>query len=133
MNWRAWINCAPQQLWQLVSDVGVIAAPVERAIDLGCGTGLVGVAFRGLCQHLVGVDLSGKMIDQATRKQVYDALHEGDVVDFLQQTDQTFDLFLSADTLIYLGYLSPLLHNLISPGIHCRRQFDLNPAIYAIF
>jgi predicted TPR repeat methyltransferase len=100
---------APKQLWQLVSDAGVIAAPVERAIDLGCGTGLVGVAFRGLCQHLVGVDLSAKMIDQATRKQVYDALHEGDVVDFLQQTDQTFDLFLSADTLIYIGYLSPLL------------------------
>lgn len=109
---------APQQLRQLVSDSGAIEVPVDTAIDLGCGTGLVGVAFRDLCRHLVGVDLSSKMIARAGEKQVYDALHEGDLVDIMDRLDKTFDLFLSADTLIYIGYLATLLGAI---GEHCRK------------
>src|SRR6478609_4550145 len=36
-----------------------------RALDLGCGTGLAGAAFRGCVDHLEGVDLSEGMIAQA--------------------------------------------------------------------
>ena len=41
-------------------------------LDLGCGTGLAGVAFRPHVDWLVGVDLSPKMIEEARRKALYD-------------------------------------------------------------
>ncbi len=34
-------------------------------LDLGCGTGLCGIAFAGLSRNLVGIDLSRKMINKA--------------------------------------------------------------------
>ena len=37
-------------------------------IDLGCGTGLFGLEISRFCQHLEGVDLSGKMLDNAKNK-----------------------------------------------------------------
>ena len=37
-------------------------------LDLGCGTGLAGAAFRPLVDWLVGVDLSAGMIAQARGK-----------------------------------------------------------------
>ena len=40
-------------------------ASVRPMLDLGCGTGLAGAAFRADVDWLVGVDLSPKMIEQA--------------------------------------------------------------------
>ena len=37
-------------------------------LDLGCGTGLAGAAFRPFCDWLVGVDLSPAMLAQARGK-----------------------------------------------------------------
>ena len=36
-------------------------------LDLGCGTGLAGAAFRAEVGHLTGIDLSAAMIAQAER------------------------------------------------------------------
>ena len=43
-------------------------------LDLGCGTGLGGAAFRAVADRLVGVDLSPAMIAQAAAKDLYDRL-----------------------------------------------------------
>ena len=43
-------------------------------LDLGCGTGLAGAAFRPFVDRLVGVDLSPAMIAQAASKGLYDRL-----------------------------------------------------------
>ena len=43
-------------------------------LDLGCGTGLGGAAFRPFVDRLVGVDLSPAMIAQAAAKGLYDRL-----------------------------------------------------------
>lgn len=80
----------------------------DHCLDLGCGTGLAGEAFRTACRKLAGVDLSGKMIEQAAAKQIYDTLHIEDMVTFLHHTETTFDLFIAADVLIYRGDLHPL-------------------------
>ncbi|MBV9558744.1 MAG: tetratricopeptide repeat protein, partial [Pseudolabrys sp.] len=48
------------------------------ALDLGCGTGLSGAAFRPFCDWLAGVDVSGGMIAQARAKGLYDRLVEAD-------------------------------------------------------
>jgi len=53
-----------------------------RALDVGCGTGLVGMAVSAHCGELVGIDLSAEMLVQAEQKEVYSRLVHGD---FLRQ------------------------------------------------
>ena len=83
----------------------------RRALDLGCGTGLAGAAFRALVDDLSGVDLSPAMIEEARQAGVYDALAVGDAVDFLAATPAAgADLILAADVFVYLGELAPALN-----------------------
>jgi predicted TPR repeat methyltransferase len=80
-----------------------------RALDLGCGTGLAGLAVRDCVVQLDGVDLSAGMITEARAKAAYDALYVGDIVDHLcGLPDRRFDLVLAADLLVYIGDLVPL-------------------------
>lgn len=81
-----------------------------RAFDLGCGTGLGGVAFRPFVDHLTGVDVAPKMVAAARSKRVYDDLAVGDLIPFMSGLDESaFDLVLAADVLPYLAELAPLL------------------------
>ena len=79
-----------------------------RALDLGCGTGLMGPLLRPLCGRLDGVDLSAGMIERAREKASYDGLFVDDIVAFLAATDDGADLVVAADVLVYLGDLAPL-------------------------
>jgi predicted TPR repeat methyltransferase len=80
-----------------------------RALDLGCGTGLAGAAFRDCADLFEGVDLSVGMIAEARAKCIYDVLYVGDVLDHLRSLpDRTFDLVLAADLLVYIGDVAPL-------------------------
>ena len=76
-----------------------------RAVDLGCGTGFSGLPFRDLTDHLTGVDLSARMLAKAKGKEIYDVLIQDDLVTFLDQTSEYYDLLLLADVFIYLGKL----------------------------
>jgi predicted TPR repeat methyltransferase len=88
-----------------------------RALDLGCGTGLAGAAFRDCVDHLEGVDLSAGMVAEAKAKSVYDALFVADALDHLRASpDRAFDLILAADVLVYIGDLVPLF-TLIARGL----------------
>jgi predicted TPR repeat methyltransferase len=80
----------------------------NRAVDLGCGTGLMGMRLANRVDELVGVDLSSKMLDEAREKNIYKHLVESDVIEFLDTEKKPFDLFLAADVMIYLGELPPL-------------------------
>ena len=80
-----------------------------RALDLGCGTGLAGAAVRGRCDALHGVDLAAQMLARAGDRGVYDALHEADVIEFLDGGADRYDLMIATDVLIYLGELAPLV------------------------
>jgi len=83
-------------------------ASFPDAIDLGCGTGLAGVAFRDLCGRFVGVDLSPRMIDRARERGVYDELRTGDVVTVLEADPGHYDLLICADVFPYIGNVQPL-------------------------
>lgn len=80
-----------------------------RAFDLGCGTGLAGVAFKPLCRVLHGVDLSQAMVAVAERRDIYDHLVVGDLVAALDDRDPAedppWDLLVAADVFIYMGSL----------------------------
>ncbi len=80
----------------------------SRVLDLGCGTGLAGLAFADLGRHFTGIDLSPAMLEEAGKKQLYDELHCREICDFLGTTGQRFDLVLASDVLIYSGDLAPL-------------------------
>ena len=77
-------------------------------LDLGCGTGLFGEEIRQHCDYLEGVDLSGKMLSEARRKNVYDKLIREDIVDFISEKSLNFDYFVSTDVFVYIGDLSNL-------------------------
>ncbi len=78
-------------------------------LDAGCGTGLCGPLLRPHARHLVGVDLSGGMLDRARARGVYDRLERSELTAWLQGSAPTFDLVVSADTLCYFGPLQPPL------------------------
>jgi predicted TPR repeat methyltransferase len=81
-------------------------------LDLGCGTGLAGAAFRPHCDWLVGVDLSPAMLAQARAKGLYDRLVEGDVAAFLATeaaAKARYHLIVAADVFMYLADLAPVL------------------------
>lgn len=73
--------------------------------DLGCGTGLAGELFAPYANHLVGVDLSAKMLEVAKKKGIYQELLDQDITDYLLKQPQRFDILLSADVFVYIGNL----------------------------
>ncbi len=94
----------------------------SSALDLGCGTGLGGAAFKPFCGSLVGVDLSPAMLAQAGGKHIYDRLVEAEVVAFLAAeaaAQARYDLVLAADVYMYLDKLGPVLKavaSVLAPG-----------------
>jgi predicted TPR repeat methyltransferase len=96
----------------LIADAIGAAPPGRRfasALDLGCGTGLMGEALRGRIDHLTGVDLSAGMVAKARGRGVYDRLIVGDAASMLgSKPPGAFDLIVAADSLVYIGDLAPL-------------------------
>jgi predicted TPR repeat methyltransferase len=75
-------------------------------LDLGCGTGLAGAAFRPHVDWLVGVDLSSGMIAEARRKGLYDRLVTADIAQHLAQeraAAAAFHLVIAADVFAYVA------------------------------
>jgi len=79
-----------------------------KGIDLGCGTGLSGLAFHDICTNLTGIDLSANMIEEATKKQIYDQLVVTDIIDFLKKQECSYDIIIAADVLTYMGELKEI-------------------------
>lgn len=94
-----------------------------RCLDLGCGTGWAGFVFHDAVRDLIGVDLSPNMLAQARQLNIYQSLHETDLISFLEQVTDPFDLLLASEVLIYQGDLSPIMalsHRALKPnGLFC--------------
>ncbi len=108
---------------------------VGPVLDLGCGTGLIGLAIGDLpVGPLVGVDISPRMLAHAAAKRLYAELHEADVLAVLSDESsggagvlpgaehagrQHWPLMMAGDVLCYFGDLQPLLcaaHARLEPG-----------------
>ena len=70
---------APALIAKAVSAVA-LDRRFASALDLGCGTGLMGEALRDRVERLAGVDLSAAMIAKARERGVYDEFNIGDAV-----------------------------------------------------
>ncbi len=95
---------APQILVDL-ADLVMHGRSDLTILDLGCGTGLAGAMFKPRAARLDGIDLSPAMIEKARLRKIYDSLAVGDIETALAGH---YDLVLAADTLVYLGDLTPL-------------------------
>ena len=78
------------------------------AVDLGCGSGLCGEAFRPSAARLSGVDLSQRMAEKAFAKQCYDDVVVGNAATYLAPIEGKVDLCVAADMLIYVGAVARL-------------------------
>jgi predicted TPR repeat methyltransferase len=118
---------------ELVVDLGYAVPPVlgrmiadelgarvlRRAVDLGCGTGLMGAELRARSGILEGIDLSTRMLNEARRKGVYDKLQQAELVEFLRTDPGDIDVLTAADVIIYCGRLPPILsaaYDALVPG-----------------
>ena len=99
---------APQQIRTAI-DTHFPQRRFDRALDLGCGTGLMGAAIRDITTKLEGVDLSAGMLTAAKRKNVYDNLDHASLLDALRAHASTYDLVLAADVLVYVGNLAHVM------------------------
>lgn len=103
---------APQILRNLISFIMPgIGARSMRVLDLGCGTGLGGLAFADLAHTLDGIDLSPAMLAKAEARGIYSSLREGDIEAF--ETAGAYDLVIAADTLVYLGDLATVFSRVL--------------------
>jgi predicted TPR repeat methyltransferase len=75
-------------------------------LDAGCGTGLVGVLVRDLANRLDGVDQSPAMLEKAKEKDIYDDIHLADLLTFMLNNLNCYDVITSAATLIHFGDLT---------------------------
>ncbi|RUU11848.1 methyltransferase domain-containing protein [Mesorhizobium sp. USDA-HM6] len=74
------------------------------ALDLGCGTGLMGERLRPIVDRLEGYDISTGMLRKARAKGIYDLLAKADLQHFSRPGAEA-DLVIAADVFIYVGAL----------------------------
>ncbi|UUX48363.1 methyltransferase domain-containing protein [Nisaea acidiphila] len=111
----------PETLRRLGVELGILSEGrnIPRAVDIGCGTGLSGAAFRPHCNHLSGIDIAKEMVRRAEEKAIYDRLTVGHAVEVLSREDEVYDLAIAADVSAYIGDLGPLftsISNRLAPG-----------------
>ena len=120
---------APWLVAQALAALCAADASLQIA-DLGCGTGLCGPLLRPLAHRLVGVDLSGVMLEAARARGVYDALLQADAAEHLATTTERHDLVVAADVFIYIGDLTPVfsgVRRVLRPG--GVFAFSVEPAV----
>lgn len=82
-----------------------VARRWRAAIDLGCGTGLMGPRLAAHAAAIDGVDLSPLMLERARSLGCYRALACGDIVEHLRGSRERYDLAVAADVFVYIGEL----------------------------
>jgi predicted TPR repeat methyltransferase len=83
----------------------------HKALDLGCGTGLMAAKLLNQVDHFIGIDLSKQMIVHAQKSGYYSKVHCADILDYLTQTPSaSFNLLIAADVLVYAGALSDIFN-----------------------
>jgi len=108
----------PQKLMALLS--GVLPSSAEwHVLDIGAGTGLMGELIKPYAKTLTGVDLSKQMLAVAETKKIYDELTETDMLTFLAEKTNAYDLIVAGDVLVYVGDLEQVfakVYNALKPG-----------------
>lgn len=109
---------------QMAAEILLNAYPDRKfnLLDLGCGTGLVGVCLGRIDGFIIGVDLSEEMISKAAQHNVYARFHQVNVLDALRDTPSNhYEAITCCDVLVYVGDLYNVIPNalrILKPGGH---------------
>lgn len=106
----------PELLAAAISRTGI--PRFRHAVDLGCGTGLMGMRLRPFCDALEGYDISAGMLKNAGARGVYDRLVKADLQE-LSLAAGSADLVTAADVFMYLGALERIFASVataLAPG-----------------
>lgn len=95
----------PQQLQALVA---THRSHFDDMLDLGCGTGLAVQHLATFGGPVTGVDLSARMLAEASKRGLYRALVKTEALVYLSEQPSRHDLVFAADVLTYSGDLQPL-------------------------
>ena len=82
-------------------DKNLKLSPNAKILDIGCGTGAFGAAFKKLGYKVSGIDVAHKMIDKALKNDL-DCV-QGDILQGLDLPDESYDLVVMAFVLHGLG------------------------------
>jgi predicted TPR repeat methyltransferase len=113
---------APALLLEAVREVAPTPLRIGSMLDLGCGTGLGGAAFRPYVDWLTGVDVSPDMIAKARAKGLYDRLATAELLQHLAaevQASARHHFVLAADVFVYVNDLTPVasgVAHVLAPG-----------------
>lgn len=81
-------------------------------LDLGCGSGLLGVYLGKVNGWVIGVDASSKMVEQAARHGIYHKFHTVNILDAVRETPANlYEVITALDVFPYVGDLAPVLGN----------------------
>ncbi|MEM6902961.1 MAG: tetratricopeptide repeat protein [Pseudomonadota bacterium] len=96
----------PKLLKQVASQAGYLEGEQRAVLDLGCGTGLCGEFLAPNASQLDGIDLSPAMLEEARKKGIYNALHEGELVAEMAKLEaDSYDFVVAGDVFCYIGAL----------------------------
>ena len=96
----------------LIRNLGLVpggrtGTSARKMLDLGCGTGLMGVVLADLdLGPVTGVDLSPGMLAEARAKELYAELIEADILAMLEADTGSWPVIVASDVLCYFGELS---------------------------
>ncbi len=95
------------QLPVAVAEAFVRAEGRGPVLDVGAGTGLVGIALKALgVEAIDGTDISSAMLAEAAMKDCYENLFEGDLTGVLDVEDGAYRGIVSAGTFTH-GHVGP--------------------------
>ena len=120
---------APALVAAMLEDSGLEPSHRLDVLDAGCGTGLCGAVVAPFARRLVGVDMSERMLAHAKEKNIYHTLIKAELTEYLRDNSETFDLIVSADTLVYFGDLKGVIAAICRStapewafGVHARAR-----------
>jgi predicted TPR repeat methyltransferase len=116
----------PELLQEALLNAGCMA--FAHAVDLGCGTGLMGERLRATTSYLEGYDISAGMLREAEAKRIYDRLERQDL-QTLPALARIADLVTAADVFMYVGELELLFSRIgefLLAGGHFAFSVELN-------
>jgi len=93
----------------------------KEGVDLGCGSGCSGLAFRGCVTRLTGVDISPEMVDRAKLRGCYDNLLVGDIETAIHEANSKFDIVFASNVFAFIqdirGVFASVRNSLTLDGV----------------
>ena len=82
---------------------------LSAVLDLGCGTGLLGLMINDLTTYIKGIDLSIPMLQIAQVKQVYREIEVIDIAEVIKSDLRLYEGIMAGSSIRYFGKLDDLI------------------------